>query len=352
MPPGRSTRRGRPDALPAPPPPDLLESRLLVVTGKGGTGKTTVAASLALAAAHAGKRVLLAEVGRNEEAPRLLVPNAPVVGYEGRELVPGLRAMRIDPFDALTDYLGLQIGHYVAERVVRNRGFRQLMDATPGWRELIALGTVWHLERGRENGRPTLDLIVVDAPATGHGLTFLDVPHVVASAVRSGPLRRNAAEVERLLADPQRTRLLPVALAEELPVRETAELIERLRRDRAIAVDRIIVNAIEPPPLPDALRDLPSAIEAQTGYAPGPGASPSAATLAVCIRHRMARRALHERHLTMLGELTDLPLCPLPYLPSGVAGPRDLEALAPHVLAPPITADEAVKAHAARESAA
>jgi anion-transporting ArsA/GET3 family ATPase len=107
--------------------------------------------------------------------------------------------MRIDPYEALAEYLGLQIGlRGVVRRVFGNRAFRQLMDASPGWRELITLGKIWHLEQMKEaNGKPRFDLIVVDAPATGHGLTFLDVPRVVGSAVRAGPLRRHAAGSRR-----------------------------------------------------------------------------------------------------------------------------------------------------------
>lgn len=314
----------------------ILSSRLVIVTGKGGTGKTTVAATLALAAAGRGLRVLLAEVGRTEQAPSLIAPGTRSVGHAGRELVPGLRAMRIDPFEALGEYLGLQLGAAVANRVVGNRGFRQLMTATPGWRELITLGKIWHLEQQRVQARPVVDLIVVDAPATGHGLTFLDVPRLVASAVRSGPLRRNASEVERLLADPGRTRLLPVALAEELPVRETQELVERLRSELGISTDRVVVNAVEPDPLPPELGDLPerlSSLGSQKVGRLGP------ATLAACLEHRRARHALHRHHVRELARTTGLPLAVLPYRSGGVSGPDDLAALAAPLLAEPVPGD-------------
>jgi len=311
----------------------IFAGRLVIVTGKGGTGKTTVAATLAHAAALRGLRVVLAEVGRDEQAPALFEPDAAPVGYAGREVAPGLTAMRIDPFAALAEYLGMQLSRLIADRVVGNRGFRQLMTATPGWRELITLGKVWHLEQQRDEAGPQIDLIVVDAPATGHGLTFLDVPHLVASAVRSGPLRRNAEQVERLLADPDRTRLLPVALAEELPVRETQELVERLRAERSITIDRIVVNAVEPDPLADDLAELPERLAAIATAEPAPSIRP--ATLRACLAHRQARHALHRQHIADLGRRTELPLVVLPIRPGGVRGPDDLAALAAPLLAEP-----------------
>jgi len=320
----------------SPQPAPLLARRLLIVTGKGGTGKTAVAASLALAAARRGARVLLAEVGREEQGPGLIAPGTGEVGYAGRELTPGLRAMRVEPYAALAEYLGLQLGgQRIARAVVANHGFRQLMAAAPGWRELITLGTLWHVEQQTDGGRPAIDLIVVDAPATGHGLTFLDVPRLVASAVRSGPLRRNAEEVERLLADPERTLLLPVALAEELPVRETRELLERLRGDLGIPVDRVVVNALEPRPLPPAFEHLP---ERLASLATAPNGSLQPATVAACVHHCSARYELQQQYLQQLGRETGLPLVTLPLLGGGVTGPDDLEALAEPLLVEPAPA--------------
>jgi anion-transporting ArsA/GET3 family ATPase len=277
-----------------------------------------VAATLALAAARAGRRVLAADMAPDEALVRLLDPGSAPVGYAGREVAPGLTALRIDPYAALAEYLGLQLRvPGLVDRVVRHRGFRQLMSASPGWRELITLGKVWHLEQMQEgSGRPRYDLIVVDAPATGHGVAFLNVPRVVVSAVRAGPLRRHSQAVEELLEDPIRTVLLPVALAEELPTRETAELVERVRGEVGIAIDRVVVNGVVPPPFP-------------AGF----GALPPAGALARCAAFLRARHELNRSYTTLIGELTGLPVVPLPHLVEGADDPAALDRLAGALLA-------------------
>ncbi|HKJ23533.1 MAG TPA: ArsA-related P-loop ATPase, partial [Myxococcota bacterium] len=283
--------------LPAPRAPGILDRRLVIVTGKGGTGKTSVVAALALAAAHAGRRVLVAETGLDESVPPLLAPGSPPVGYAGREIRPGITALRIEPYEALAEYVGLQFGvRAMTDLVFRNAAFHQLMDASPGWRELITLGKVWHLQQQEgPDGSPRFDLVVVDAPATGHGITFLDVPRVVISAIRAGPLRRHAGWVEDMVRSPDDTLLLPVALGEELPARETAELVTRLREEVGVAVDRVVVNAVARSPLPPGAPDLAERLER---LPPGLdcGGLPPPPVLAACVRHASARAELNHHY--------------------------------------------------------
>lgn len=308
----------------------------MIVTGKGGTGKTSVVAALALAAARSGRRVLAVETGRDEHLVRLLDPGGRPCGYAGRELQPGLVAMRIDPYEALAEYLGLQLRVAgLVRSVLRNRAFRQLMDASPGWRELITLGKVWHLQQLRDPAqRPLHDLLVVDAPATGHGVTFLDVPRVVVSAVKAGPLRRNAGVVAEMVTDQDATLLLPVALAEELPARETAELVARMRNDIGVAVDRVVVNAVLEQPFPVEVPDL----DARLARLPADEALPhlpAPAVLARCASHLRMRYELNRQHLAEIARSTRLPTVPLPYLALGIRGPDDLALLAGALLATP-----------------
>lgn len=312
----------------------LLSRRLVIVTGKGGTGKTTVAASLALAGAREGRRVLVVEVGRDEHVPRLFEKNAQPVGYAGRRVAPGITVMQIDPFAALAEYLGIQIRVQSAvDLVLGNAAFRQLMSATPGWRELITLGKVWHLEQMRDaGGRYRFDSIIVDAPATGHSVTFLDAPRVVVSAVRAGPLRRQTREVEQMLADPARCAILPVALAEELPARETAELVERVTTGVGVCIEAVVVNDIVPFPFPPGLEDLDSILARLNDADLSGGLRTSA--LARCAAYVRSRSELNHRYLLEIERMTKLPTIELPHLHGGVRCVGDLETLRDALVGP------------------
>ncbi len=318
----------------APELTPILDRRLVIVTGKGGTGKTTVAAALAVAAARQGRSVLIAEVGGQEQVPQFISPGHPPVGYAGSELIPGLTSIHIDPHEALAEYLGLQLRvRGLVDLVMRNKGFAQLLNAAPGWRELITLGKVWHLAQMQDAGRPRYELIVVDAPATGHGLTFLDVPRVVGNAVRAGPLRGHAHLVEELILDPEQTLLLPVALAEELPARETAELVQRAQSDIGIAIDRVVVNAVAPPPFPPGVPDdLDTRLHA-IDDAVALGGLPRPSVLATCASYLRARHQLNAGYVEQIRRDCDRPLVILPYCPGGITGAGPLADFAEPILA-------------------
>jgi anion-transporting ArsA/GET3 family ATPase len=301
----------------------IFERRLIVVTGKGGTGKTTVAACLALAASQQGLRVAVAETGRDEQLANLFGERTPA-GYPGREFRPGLHVLRLDPFEALSEYLELELPlPGIGRRLLANPSFRSWLEAVPGWRELITLGKLWHLEQQTVSGRPRFDCIVVDAPATGHGLTFLDVPRVAVSAVRGGPLRRHAAAVEALVLDPERTVVLPISLAEELPVSETCELVDRLREERGLSVDRVVVNGLEPEGQMD-LSELAAHLEALPAELDG---APSPHAIAACAHHVRQRVEGQSAQHLRLKQALGLPTVALPRLPRGVSGPEDLAQL-------------------------
>lgn len=329
------TRSIRPESSPIGLRP-LFERRLIVVTGKGGTGKTTVTAALALGAAASGLRVCVVETSRDEQVPRLLGEAEPPVGYAGRRLACGPTVMRMEPYTALAEYLRLRLKlPGLVTRLLDQPGFHALLDAAPGWRELISLGKVWHLLQPPSSSDLRVDLLIVDAPATGHGLQFLDVPRVVVSAMRSGPLRRHASWVEEMVRDPVRTLLLPVTLAEELPVRETLELVARARDEIGIAVDRVVINATEPDPLVPELADLAERLAALPF---SPAGLPGPASLASCVAHLHARAALQQQAIGELRAGTELPFVRLPRLDVDGSGRVALETLSSALLgatAPP-----------------
>ncbi|MFK7898426.1 MAG: ArsA family ATPase [Myxococcota bacterium] len=313
--------------------PSLLDRRLIIISGKGGTGKTAAACALAVAASRQGLRTLLVETAPIEAIAANFEARPRPLGYKGRELGPSLHALRIDPPSALAEYVRLQIGlGAVTDRILETETFQQLLEAAPGWRELIILGKIWHLEQLTDKrGRPLYDLIIVDAPATGHGLTFLDVPRVVQSAVSKGPLAQHSSWVEALIHDPKRTLLLPVTLPEELPMLETQELVTRAREDLGIAVDRIIVNR-----MPEEKDDAPlSVIDRMPDDLEFAGL-PSVPEIRALLEQESDRADHARERRREVSERCNLPVVDLPALAGGYAAESDWSASADQILASPV----------------
>lgn len=307
----------------------LLTRRLLIVTGKGGTGKTTLAAALGVLAARRGIDCVVAEMGNDTVLPRLLSDAPPPrerdPGREPVKLAPNLFSLHIDPRVALTEYLELQLRvRRLARAIVGNHAFDRFLDAAPGWRELITLGKLWYLTSQEEAGRPRWPLVIVDAPATGHGLSFLSVPNVIVETVRLGPLRRHTEQVLGLLRDPERTLVVPVTLPEELPVNETLELRERVR-ELGLGLGPLIANAVETAPdLPEVEAVLRMIAALSADDAPAL-ARPS--SLHEAVQHRVMRSRMHrgflERLRTHAGTTIELP-----YLAQSLDRPKGIDALA------------------------
>ena len=213
---------------------ELLDKRLVVVTGKGGVGKTTVAAALGLKAAAEGKRAIVCEVAEQERLAPLFGDKAD--GYRERELEAGLFGISIDPERAKKEWLEYQLrSGTLAGLLGGSRIFQYLTAAAPGLAELVTIGKVWELaqlERKTRGGAP-YDLVIVDAPATGHGIALLRAPQTFSEVARVGPIHRQAGIIHGFLSDPESTGILTVALPEEMPVNETLDLGERpAGRDR------------------------------------------------------------------------------------------------------------------------
>jgi len=306
----------------------LLARRLLIVTGKGGVGKTSVAAALGLAAARRGLAAVVVEVTDPPVVPRLLGVADAGAQREPRELRPGLFWLQVDPLDTLSEYLELQLPvRRLVRGVVHNAGFRRLLEAAPGWRELITLGKLWYLETRTREGAPRWDVLIVDAPATGHGLSFLSVPGVVTETVRLGPLRRHTEWVQALLRDPERTQVLPVTIPEELPIKETLELRERVR-GLGLSLGPLIANGVERgPDLEDPARVL-AALDAVARSADDAAAPlPPVSVLREVLEHGVRRAVLQRAFLARLHDEHGEPAYELPWLPDGMDVARLADAL-------------------------
>jgi anion-transporting ArsA/GET3 family ATPase len=226
--------------------PALLDKRLVFVTGKGGVGKTTVAVALGLWAARTGRRTMVCEVAQQERMSRAFRREG--VGYKETELADGLWAMSIDPERALDEYLGQQVGDPLSGVLFHNRIFEYFVAAAPGVRELTTIGKVWELAQLERRNRKMspYDLVIVDAPATGHGLGMLQTPRTFAEVARVGPITRRANMIHAFMTDPSQTAVVAVALPQEMPVNETLEFRSNLAREMGMALQATIVNALLP----------------------------------------------------------------------------------------------------------
>jgi anion-transporting ArsA/GET3 family ATPase len=279
---------------------------LLFVTGKGGVGKTTVAVALGLRAAAAGKRTIVCEVASQENASRIF--EHAQVGFHEVEMAENLWSISIDPDESMREYVLLQLKvRAMRDMLFRSRIFTYLAAATPGLKELVTIGKIWELaqqERKVKGGRQ-YDLVIVDAPATGHGIGFLQTPRTFASIARVGPIHSQAQELDRLVTDQEHTGTVIVALPEEMPVNESAALESELRSEVGIAVDRVYLNGLYPERFKaDEAERLATLTEE--------GGAVGAAARAAVSEHRRARS--QRAQLARLRRRVEAPVKTLPFL--------------------------------------
>nr|MDQ3588128.1 AAA family ATPase [Actinomycetota bacterium] len=226
---------------------DVLDKRLVYVTGKGGVGKTTVAAALGLAAARAGKRTMICEVAEQERITRAFGHEP--AGFTETEVAESLHAFSIDPEKAKGEWVRHQLrSGALAGLLNQSRIFQYLTAAAPGLGEVVTMGKIWELaqlERRTAEAAP-YDLVIVDAPATGHGLALLRAPRTFADIAQVGPIKNHAEAIHSFTADPAVTAVVAVALAEEMPVNETIDLEARLAEQMGLSLSAALVNGVLP----------------------------------------------------------------------------------------------------------
>jgi anion-transporting ArsA/GET3 family ATPase len=305
-------------------PGGLDSKRFLIVTGKGGVGKTTVCAAEALALAHKGKRVLVCMCNAKERLSAMF--GSELVGPKVTSVAANIWAVNMDPEIALEEYGLLMIKSRALYKLLfDNRYVRTFFRAVPGMPEWAMLGKAWwHTTETREDGSALYDVVILDAPATGHGLDMLRVPKVILDVVPPGLLRRDAERAWELFQDPRNCAVVLVTLPEEMPTTETIELAKALREELKLPIGKVVVNCVLPPIF--SKDERAALMEAE----PLDGAGAPAAALGAA-RSRATREASQAEALHRLSE--ELPISPsfLPQLFEDAAQPSAIRELAKRV---------------------
>ena len=251
------------------------------------------------------------------------------MGFHEVELTENLWAISIDPDESMREYVLLQLKvKAMRDLLFRSRIFNYLAAATPGLKELVTIGKIWELtlDQRKARGGGRYDLVVVDAPATGHGVGFLQTPRTFANIARVGPIRQQAETLDGFIRDRERTGVAVVALPEEMPVNETAALESELASEVGVTVDRIFCNGLYPE------RFRPA--EAKRIAAAAPRCRPGRARRAAAPRSpRSAAAAISAEQLARLERETKAPVSTLPFLFEPELGPEQMGALAGMVTA-------------------
>jgi anion-transporting ArsA/GET3 family ATPase len=305
-----------------------LDRRLILVVGKGGVGRSTVAAAIAGKCAALGKKTLLYETNANDRFGPYF--GAAPVGETARQLAPNLWAINATPASALAEY-GMMILRWrsVYEMVFENRVSKAFLRAIPGLDDYALLGKVWFHTTEEKRGRPVWDTVVFDMPASGHSVSMLRVPWVIVDTVPEGPLTRDARTIKSLLCDPARTSAVLVTLAEEMPVNEAIELETKLTQ-MGIVPQQVLVNQVFPrhfPPGAPVTRVL-DALVAESAGLPAP-----LVQVAAHAELSRDRRALNERYLADLRARARARVDELPMLFADTLGPAEIAQLGERIAA-------------------
>jgi Mrp family chromosome partitioning ATPase len=308
----------------------LTDLRFVVVSGKGGVGRTTVSATLARVAAAAGKRVLVAAAAATDRLGRMFGSGEPL-GPAITTLAPGIDGVNITPASSLHEY-GLKVlrSELITRAVFENRAVRGLLGAIPGLDAYALLGKAWWHTTETRDGRPRYDLVVLDGPASGHAALMLRIPQAILNVMPKGPLAGDARAIKTLLQDPARAALVIVTLAEDLPAREAMELAANAH-GLALPLGPLVVNALPTDALSvPALDSVLAGWTAQRGSSATTGDARLHATLRMAAGVRAHREAA-DRVLAGLKRDLGLPMITLPRIPTAEIGPAIIAELTPHL---------------------
>lgn len=294
------------------------QSRVVIVAGKGGVGKTTVTAALALAATRAGMTVLIAEVEGKSGLSSAF--DAPPLGYADTDLADGVRGRTIPPDAALVDYLESHGMKRIGNRLASSGALDVVATAVPGMKDILVLGKIKSLEQ-----EPAADLVIVDAPAAGHAVSFLLSARGLLDAIRVGPIRKQATDVVELLSDPERCQVILVTLPEETPVNEVVDTAFAIEDRAGVALGPVVVNGC----VPELECGVPSESELVAAGVPADLAGPAHDAA----EFRSQRVALQREQIRRLHDRLPLPRIELPLLFTTEIGPAELTTLADALVA-------------------
>ncbi len=304
-------------------------TKVVIVAGKGGVGKTTVTAVLARMAGRAGVPTLIIELDGKSGLPTIFGIDSPL-GYEEIELVPAsvggngkpatavIRARRLTPDDALLEYLRDHGLGRISKRLVQSGALDVVATAVPGLRDILVLGKIKQLER-----EDTAGLIVVDAPATGHAVTALATPQGLHEAIQVGPIRVQAQDVIGLLSDKARCQVMLVTLPEETPVNEVAQAAFEMEDKVGVNLGPVVVNSVYP--VVPGLDVDPTVAANEAGASIDPEV---ASVLGAAASFRLSRQGLQQEQLARLAETLPLPQLRLPHLFTTRMGMGELDLMA------------------------